>query len=136
MPSFKEIAGAISAAALLVGAPVQAADIRLGVYDLEQVYQNYPGTEGLEQDMQAIQREAQSAQQEQNQQRLQELQQEAQELQQETLQRFQADVENASSQVAEDNNVAAIVVEVVHYGDDVELVDLTREVIDQLSNEE
>lgn len=133
MIRFKAVAVILASAVLLASVPLHAADMRLGVYNLQQVYENYPGLEGLEQDMQAIQREAQSAQQQQDQQRLQQLQREAQELQQETMQRFQAEVEEVSSGLAEDHNVDAIVVEVVHYRDNVELVDLTREVIGKLN---
>lgn len=111
------------------------AEIKVGTYNPEQVFNAYPERERMMQQMQELQGQMQQAQQEQDQQRMMELQQQAQQQQTQAIEQFQADVEAALPNVADEAELDLVAVEVTWVRDGVESQDITTEVIEELGGE-
>jgi len=109
------------------------AERRVGVVQVQQLYESYPGTERFNQQVQAIQQEFAQAQQAGDQQRLQELQGRYAQLQQELSANFQSDLREASRTLAQERQVKLIVSEVIYQDDGFEEVDLTGDMIEAVS---
>lgn len=111
------------------------ATVRVGVYNQEQVFQQYPAREELLKVYESAQADIQKAQQEGNQQRVQQLQQELQVKQQQIIQQFENDVEEALPDVAREANVHVVALEVVYTAEGVNTKDLTAEIAEGIGGE-
>lgn len=110
-------------------AQAQEAAVRVGTYDLQEVFQTLDLGRELEDRMASLQLEAQAAQQEGNQQRLQEIQREAQQAQQEVIEGFRSTLERLTPQIAEEQAVQVVAGDILYTSPGSEVVDLTDDVI-------
>ncbi len=111
----------------------QAARARIGQVDVERVYNEYHGMPGFQAEMQGIQQEFQQAQEAGNQQKLMELQQEFQLKQESFHAEFESSMADATEAVSGEAGVDLVVAEVIYHGDDVEVVDISGELIAEMN---
>ncbi len=114
------------------GAEPVAGAMRVGVFDVNQAFNAYPGVQRAQQRGQELQGEMQEASAAQDQARMGEIQQEFQQLQQRAMQEFQQDLQRALPDIASNAGVPLIVSEVAYAEDNLESVDLTGEVVSAL----
>lgn len=108
---------------------------RVGIVEINQVFEQYPGTQEFQQRVQALEQEFIQAQQEGNQERMMALQTQFTEMQQQLNEAFRRDMEIASGDVAKKENVKIVVSDVIYQADDVEEVDLTPALIETLTDQ-
>ncbi len=109
-----------------------AAAIRVGVFDVNQAFNAYPGIQRAQQRSQELQADMQQAGAAQDQARMGEIQQEFQQLQQRAVQEFQADLERVLPDIARAAQVPLIVHDVAYAAPNLESVDLTGQVVEAL----
>lgn len=141
---FFAVVGVVAVAALamtLVSQPDARADqhgggvTQVGTYDLEQVFQTYPGRQELMEAFQEAQPQMAEAQQEGNHQRMQQIQQQLQQKQQEVIDKFYEDVEEQLPGIAEAANVQVVALEVAWTAEGIDTLDLTGQVVEALGGE-
>ncbi len=108
---------------------------RVGTFDIEQVFQTYPGREDMMEAQQEAQPQMAEAQQEGDHQKMQEIQQQLQQKQQEVIDTFHDDVEAELPDIADDANVQVIAVEVEWTADGIDTTDVTDDVVEALGGE-
>jgi len=106
----------------------EAEAVRVGTYQPQQAFSQYHGTHKFRQEMQKMQAEMQNDPQQARQ-----VQQKMQQKQQQLFSTFEADVEAAFGEMAEEIEVDLVAVEVLHKGDHVEVKDLTNPLIEKLN---
>jgi len=109
--------------------------MKVGVYDQEALFREYPGSDELMQFYQGIQQQMQEAQQNGNRQKLQQLQQAAEQKQKEVIDKFNHAVDEALPKVAAKIGVKIVAIEVVYTAGDVETTNLTRSLADAIAEE-
>lgn len=115
-------------------APGAEAELRVGTYDPQSVLEQHPAHEELWQTAQSTQSEMQKAQQEENYEKVQQLQQEYQQKRNQILDDFEADIDEALPEVAEDTGVQVVALEVVYTGDEVQTQDITPDLVEELND--
>lgn len=130
--------GLFSAAVIAVGVlaggdavQANAADgLKVGTYSPQDAFEQYPARTDMVEQIQAAQQKMQQAQQDGDQQTLMQVQQEIEQLQQDTIQSFYKEVEEALPEIAAEQGVKVVAMEVVYTSDDVQSSDLTDQVVD------
>ncbi len=108
------------------------AAVRVGTYDPEAVFQQYPGYAELMEAVQTAQQELEGA----DQQAIMQAQQRIQELQAEVIRDFQADVDRALPDVARNAELQLVAIEVAYATDGIETVDITAQLAEAVSDAE
>ena len=111
------------------------AEISVGTYDPQLVFNAYPGREQLMEQITEIYSQMQQAQQDQDQQRLMQLQEQMQQQRIEAIEQFQADVEQTLPAVAEASNIDLVAIDVVYSREGVHTRDITTLVIEELGGD-
>ncbi len=113
------------------------AEITVGMLDLQQAFQTYPGSREMIQRLRDLQGQAQQAQQQGDQEQLIKLQMTMQQEQRQFVDKFQKDVDDAMPKVAEDSGVDLIVRTggIVYQKKSVATKDVTDAVIEALGGE-
>lgn len=111
------------------------AEISVGTYDPEQVFNAYPDRQEMMDQITELQGQMQQAQQQQDQERMMQLQQQAQQYQTEAIEKFQGDVEAALPGVAEAHGLDLVAIEVSWSRDGVGTEDVTTELIEELGGD-
>lgn len=101
----------------------------IGTYDPQSAFEQYPARDDMMQQIQQGQQKMQEAQQQGDQQALIQLQQELEKLQQDTIASFYDDVKEALPQIAENQGIKVIAMEVVYTSDDVKSSDVTEQIV-------
>ncbi len=128
------ITGLVLGAVVLIGpqteaqAQQQAVDpaMKVGVYDQQALFDEYPGSEELMQYYQQIQPQMQEAQQAGDQQKMQQLQQATEQKRKEVIANFQNAVKQALPEVASNVGIKVVAIQVVYAADDVQTTNLTK----------
>lgn len=100
--------------------------MKVGVYDQQALFQEYPGSEELMQYFQQIESDMQEARQAGDQEKMQQLQQATEQKRNEVVEKFQDAVQEALPQVAGEENVKVVAMQVVYTADDVQTTNLTE----------
>ena len=140
------LAGLALGAILLIGpsTDVQAQErqeraappaMKVGIYDQQALFEQYPGSQELMQFYQRVQQQMQEAVQNGDQQRIQQLQQSAEQKQKEVVDAFHEAVEEALPKVANEANVKVVALQVVYTADSVQETNLTRPLAAALNQE-
>lgn len=109
--------------------------VRIAVYDDQLVFQRSSFGRELVEYYREIQPKMQQARQGQNQQEMQELQMEIQQKREQAVSDFQEEIESVLPEISEKMNLHAVAVDVVYTGDNVESVDITKTVVEELGGE-
>ncbi len=107
--------------------------VRIGTFNAQAVYAQYPGQQAAQQELEALQAQLQEAAQAQDHQRAQEIQQQAQQVQDNTVQEFFQTVRTVLPDVAAEAGVQVVAQQIEFTASGVEEVDLTRAVSDAVS---
>jgi len=105
--------------------------LQVGVYNPQQVFEQYPGRQQMMESLAALQQEAEEAIQQENHQKLAELQAQAEQQQRQTVEQFQQDIERILPEVAQATGVQLVAMEIIYAADDVEEQNLTTAIIEQ-----
>lgn len=111
------------------------AQVRVGTYNPEQVFNAYPERERLMSQLTELQGQMQRAQQEQDQQQMMQLQQQMQQRQQEAIEQFENDVAATLPDVADEAQLDLVAIEVVWNREGVQSQDVTDEIIEGFGGE-
>lgn len=103
----------------------QQGDLQIGVYNPQQVFNMYQGTQSLRQELQQMQLQGQMDQQQ--------MKQAMQQKQQQLIQTFRNDLEQVVQQSAEEAKVAVVAVQVIYHKPDVEVKDLTNDLVGRIN---
>lgn len=113
----------------------ESAEIRIGQFDMERIYNSYPGMQAFQMEIQSLQQDFQQAQEAGDQNRLMELQQDFQTKQEEFHAEFESDLNEATAAVGESENVHLIAAEVIYHADTAEVVDVSDAMIEEMNGE-
>lgn len=116
--------------------PGSQADLQVGTYDPQSVLEQHPAHEELWQAAQSTQSEMQKAQEQDDYEQVQQLQKQYQEKRNQILDDFEADIDNAIPEVAEDMGVQVVALEVVYTDDNIQTKDITSELVDELNDDQ
>lgn len=105
--------------------------LQVGVYNPQQVFEQYPGRQQMMENLASLQQEAEQAIQQENHQKLAELQAQAEQQQRRTVEQFQQDVQEVLPQVAQATGVQLVAMEIIYAAPDVEQQNLTQAIIEQ-----
>ncbi len=132
---------AIAALAITLVQPDARADqhaegiTQVGTYNIEQVFQTYPGRQELMEAFQEAQPQMAEAQQEGDHQKMQQIQEQLQQKQQEVIDKFHDDVEEQLPGIAGEANVQVVALEIAWAAEGIDTVDLTEQVVEALGGE-
>lgn len=112
------------------------ADLQVGTYDPQSVLEQHPAHEELWQAAQSTQSEMQKAQEQDDYEQVQQLQKQYQEKRNQILDDFEADIDEAIPEVAEDAGVQVVALEVVYTDDNIQTKDITSELVDELNDDQ
>lgn len=112
---------------------VEEAAIAVGTYQQEAAFQNYHRTEELMAFAQELEAEAMEAQQAGDQQKLMDLQAQMQQRQNATIESFFNDIERILPDLARQQNVQVVAVEIQYLAPDIESKDITDLLVEQLN---
>jgi len=108
--------------------------VHVGTYQPQKAFENYHGAEQMNRKMQELQTQMQQAQQQGDRQRMQQIQQQMQQLQNDTIEQFYNDVESAAPEVARQNGVSIVAVEILFTEDQIDdPKDLTDPIIKKIN---
>lgn len=133
-------AGVVAAVTLFAAQPTAhgqnaAAALKVGTFDQQAVFQNFPASQELMTLYQDVQQQMDEARRAGDQQKIMQLQQAMETKRQEVVGDFQTAVDDALPAVADNAGVQVIALQVVYTSDDVEQTDLTQNLATAISEE-
>lgn len=129
-------AAAIAAVALTgASSPVAVEDaVKIGTYNPQEAFNQYEGMQEFQRRSQELQQQMQEAQQQGDQQRMFEIQNQLQMQQEQVIEEFFEAVEKVVPEVADENGVQIVAVDIVYSAPDIgEPEDLTQKIISEVN---
>jgi len=114
----------VSASAQQQGAANQSG-VTVGTYEPQQLFNQHPDTQALMQELQGMQQQMQQAQQQGNREKLTQLQQQMQQKQQQAIEKFQNELQQTAVDVAGEQGIDVVAVQIIHTADEVQVQDMT-----------